>query len=194
MLFGILALMLILSAFFSGSETSLMTMNRYRLRHLVKLKHRGAIKAQKLLKRPDRLLGLILLGNNFVNNFAASIATVIAIKLYADEESIIAIATGILTIVMLIFSEVTPKTLAAIRPELLAFPAAWIYTPLLKIFYPLVWVVNLFVNLLLRLAGVDVNKSSHDSLNKDELKKHYYRSRKFNAGTLSKNAVGHPGS
>ena len=170
MLFGILALMLILSAFFSGSETSLMTMNRYRLRHLVKLKHRGAIKAHRLLKRPDRLLGLILLGNNFVNNFAASIATVIAIKLYADEESIIAIATGILTIVMLIFSEVTPKTLAAIRPELLAFPAAWIYTPLLKIFYPLVWVVNLFVNLLLRLVGVDVNKSSHDSLNKDELK------------------------
>lgn len=170
MLFGILALMLILSAFFSGSETSLMTLNRYRLRHLVKLKHSGAIKAHKLLKRPDRLLGLILLGNNFVNNFAASIATVIAIKLYADEESIIATATGILTIVMLICSEVTPKTLAAIKPELLAFPAAWIYTPLLKIFYPVVWFVNLFVNLLLRIVGVDVNKNSHDSLNKEELK------------------------
>ena len=170
MLFGILALMLILSAFFSGSETSLMTLNRYRLRHLVKLKHSGAIKAHKLLKRPDRLLGLILLGNNFVNNFASSIATVIAIKLYADEESVIAIAAGMLTIVMLICSEVTPKTLAAIKPELLAFPAAWIYTPLLKIFYPVVWFVNLFVNLLLRLVGIDVNKNSHDSLNKDELK------------------------
>jgi Mg2+/Co2+ transporter CorB len=170
MLFGILALMLILSAFFSGSETSLMTLNRYRLRHLVKLRHSSAIKAHQLLKRPDRLLGLILLGNNFVNNFAASIATVIAIKLYADEESIIAIATGILTIVMLICSEVTPKTLAAIKPELLAFPAAWIYTPLLKIFYPVVWFVNIFVRLLLRIVGVDVNKSSHDSLNKDELK------------------------
>ncbi len=147
-----------------------MTLNRYRLRHLVKLKHRGAIKAHRLLKRPDRLLGLILLGNNFVNNFASSIATVIAIKLYADEESVIAIAAGILTIVMLICSEVTPKTLAAIKPELLAFPAAWVYTPLLKIFYPVVWFVNLFVNLLLRLVGVDVNKSSHDSLNKEELK------------------------
>lgn len=169
-LFGILALMLILSAFFSGSETSLMTLNRYRLRHLVKLKHFGAIKAYKLLQRPDRLLGLILLGNNFVNNFAASIATVIAIKLYADEESIIAIATGLLTIVMLICSEVTPKTLAAVKPELLAFPAAWIYTPLLKIFYPIVWFVNLFVNLLLRLVGVDVNRSGHDAINKDELK------------------------
>ena len=169
-LFGILALMLILSAFFSGSETSLMTLNRYRLRHLVKLKHAGAIKAHKLLQRPDRMLGLILLGNNFVNNFAASVATVIAIKLYADEESVIAIATGILTIVMLIFSEVTPKTIAAIKPELLAFPAAWIYTPLLKIFYPVVWFVNLFVNLLLRIVGVDVRKSSHDTLNKEELK------------------------
>ena len=162
--------MLILSAFFSGSETALMTLNRYRLRHLVKLKHSGAIKAHRLLKRPDRILGLILLGNNFVNNFASSIATVIAIKLYADDESVIAIAAGLLTIAMLIFSEVTPKTIAAIKPELLAFPAAWVFTPLLKIFYPVVWFVNLFVNLLLRLAGVDVKKHSHDSLNKEELK------------------------
>ena len=170
MLFGILALMLILSAFFAGSETALMSLNRYRLRHLVKLKHPGAIKAQKLLQRPDRLLSLVLLGNIFINNFAASLATVIAIKLYTDEESVIAISTGILTIVMLIFSEVTPKTLAAIKPEPLAFPAAWVYIPLLKIFYPVVWFVNLFVNLLLRIIGIDVNKSSHDTLNKDELK------------------------
>ncbi|MGZ4954086.1 MAG: HlyC/CorC family transporter [Methylobacter sp.] len=170
MLFGMLAAMLIFSAFFSGSETALMTLNRYRLRHLVKLKHSGAIKAHKLLQRPDRLLGLILLGNNFVNNFASSIATVIAIKLYTDEESSIAIAAGILTIVMLICSEVTPKTLAAIKPELLAFPAAWIYTPLLKLLYPVVWFVNLFVNLLLRIVGVDVKKNYHDALNTDELK------------------------
>lgn len=170
MLFGILAVMLIFSAFFSGSETSLMTLNRYRLRHLVKLKHSGAIKAQKLLQRPDRLLGLILLGNNFVNNFAASVATVIAIKLYTDEQSSIAIATGILTIVMLICSEVTPKTIAAIKPELLAFPAAWIYTPLLRIFYPFVWFVNLFVNLLLKIVRIDVNKTNLNPLNKEELR------------------------
>ncbi|MDD5580800.1 MAG: HlyC/CorC family transporter [Methylobacter sp.] len=161
--------MLILSAFFSGSETSLMTLNRYRLRHLVKLKHSGAIKAYKLLQRPDRLLGLILLGNNFVNNFAASITTVIAIKLYADEETIIASATAILTIIMLIFSEVAPKTLAALKPDLLAYPAAWIFTPLLKIFYPIVWIINLFVSLLLRIVGVNVNHC-HDKLNKEELK------------------------
>ena len=169
-LISILVFMLVLSAFFSGSETSLMTLNRYRLRHLVKLKHSGAIKAHRLLQRPDRLLGLILLSNSFVNNFASSIATVIAIKLYADDEAVLAIATGLLTLVMVICSEVTPKTLAAIKPELLAFPAAWIYTPLLKVFYPVVWVVNIFVKLLLRLVGVDANKRSRDSLNKDELK------------------------
>lgn len=170
MLLGILILMLILSAFFSGSETALMTLNRYRLRHLVKLKHLGAMKAHQLLQRPDRLIGLILLCNNFVNTFAASIATVIAIRLYPQEESSIAIAAGILTIIMLIFSEVTPKTLAAIKPELLAFPSAWIYTPLLKLFYPIVWFVNLFVSVLLRLIGVDIKKNHHDSLNKEELK------------------------
>ncbi len=169
-LLGTLVLMLVLSAFFSGSEASLMILNRYRLRHLVKLKHSGAIKAYRLLQRPDRLVGLISLGNNFVNNLAASIVTVIAIKLYSDDEVILAIAMGILTIVMLICSEVTPKTLAAVKPELLAFPAAWIYTPLLKIFYPVVWLVNLIVELLLRLVGIDINKISRDSLHKDELK------------------------
>ncbi|MCX7095017.1 MAG: HlyC/CorC family transporter [Methylobacter sp.] len=169
-LFGILVAMLILSAFFAGSETALMSLNRYRLRHLVKLKHPGAIKAQKLLQRPDHLLGLMLLGNIFINNFAASLTTVIAIKLYTDDESVIAVSTGILTIVMLICSEVTPKTLAAINPEPLAFPAAWVYMPLLKLLYPIVWFINLFVNLLLRVVGIDVKKSRHDALNKDELK------------------------
>jgi len=170
MLFGILAAMLILSAFFSGSETALMTLNRYRLRHLVKLKHSSATKAHRLLQRPERLLCLVLLCNTFVNNFASSVATVIAIKLYADEESSVAIAAVILTIAMLIFSEVTPKTIAAVKPEPLAFPAAWIYTPLLKILYPVVWFVNLFVNLLLRIARIDVKKDNRDALNKEELK------------------------
>ncbi len=171
MLFSILVLMLILSAFFSGSETALMTLNRYRLRHLVKLKHAGAIKAHRLLQRPDRLLGLILLGNQFANIFAASVTTVIAIRLYPEEESSIAIGAGILTIAMLIFSEVTPKTLAAIKPELLAFPAAWIYTGLLKVFYPIVGFVNLFVNLLLRLGGINVKENGHETqLSKEELK------------------------
>lgn len=170
MLFGMLILMLILSAFFSGSETALMTLNRYRLRHLVKLKHSGAIKAHKLLQRPDRLISLILLGNNFVNIFASSITTIIAIRLYGEDESFIAIAALILTLVILIFAEVTPKTLAAVKPELLAFPSTWIYIPLLKIFYPIVWVINLITNLLLRIVGVNVHKKDHDILNKEELK------------------------
>jgi Mg2+/Co2+ transporter CorB len=169
-LFSMLLLMLVLSAFFSGSETSLMTLNRYRLRHLVKLKHSGAIKASRLLQRPDRVLGLILLCNNFVNNFASSIATVIAIKLYADEESSVAIAAALLTLVMLIFSEVTPKTLATIKPDLLAFPSAWVYTILLKIFYPLVWLVNTLAHCLLRQIGIDTTKANQEPLNKDELK------------------------
>jgi Mg2+/Co2+ transporter CorB len=169
-LIGALIVMLILSAFFSGSETSLMTLNRYRLRHLVKLKHPAAIKVNKLLQRPDRLIGLILLCNNFVNTFAASITTIIAIQLFPQEESAIAIGAVILTIVMLICSEVTPKTLAAIKPEMLAFPSAWVYTPLLAVFYPLVAFINLFVNLLLRAVRVDVTKSGHDSLNMEELK------------------------
>ena len=167
-LFSVLALLLLLSAFFSGSETALMTLNRYRLQHLVKQKHRGAIKAHQLLKRPDRLLGLILLGNNFVNILASSIATIIAIRIGGDEA--IAPATALLTIAVLIFSEVTPKTLAALKPETLAFISAWFYAPLLKVFYPIVWIVNVISNLLLRIVGVNPKKAKKDSLDKDELK------------------------
>ena len=167
-LFGVLALLLLLSAFFSGSETALLTLNRYRLQHLVKQKHRGAIKAQQLLKRPDRLLGLILLGNNFVNILASAIVTLIAIRLYGDEA--IAPATAILTAIVLIFSEVTPKTLAALKPEMLALISVWIYAPLLKVFYPLVWIVNSISNLLLRIVGVNPKKFKKDRLDKNELK------------------------
>lgn len=167
-LFGALAGLLILSAFFSGSETALMTLNRYRLQHLVKNNHKGAIKAHKLLQRPDRLIGLILLGNNFVNILASSIATIIAIRL--GGEKAIAAGAGLLTLAILIFSEVTPKTLAAVKPELLAFPSAWVYVPLLKIFYPIVWIVNIFCNLLLRIIGIKVTKAQQESINKEELK------------------------
>lgn len=147
-----------------------MTLNRYRLKHLVKLKHSGAIKAHNLLQRPDQLISLILLGNNFVNVIASSITTVIAIRLYGESESSIAIAAGILTIILLIFSEVAPKTLAAVKPEILAFPAAWVFIPLLKLFYPIVWTVNLITGQLLNLVGINVKKHNHDMLNKEELK------------------------
>jgi len=153
-----------------------MTLNRYRLQHLVKQKHRGAMKAHKLLQRPDRLMGLILLGNNFVNIGASSLATVIAMRLINEgyvnlsQEEIILASTATLTFAVLIFSEVTPKTLAALKPEVLAYPAAWLYTPLLKLLYPFVWIVNLISNLLLRLVGVNASKIKKDQLNKDELK------------------------
>jgi len=145
-----------------------MTLNRYRLQHLVKKGHKSAKKAQQLLARPDRLLGLILLGNNFVNILASSLATLIGLRLMGDEG--VAVAAGVLTLVVLIFSEVAPKTLAALKPELIAFPAAWVYSPLLKIFYPIVWFVNLIANGLLRIFGVKATDHKSESLNKEELK------------------------
>jgi len=167
-LFSTLGLLLILSAFFSSSETGLMSLNRYRLRHLVKNKHRGAMRANKLLETPDRLIGLILLGNNFVNILASSIATIIALKM--GGEAAIAIGAGLLTLVILIFSEVAPKTVAARFPEKIAFPAAFIYIPLLKILYPLVWVVNAIANSLIKMLGIRLNQTDDENLSPDELK------------------------
>jgi len=167
-LFGVLIFLIILSGLFSGSETGLMTLNRYRLRHLAKDKHPGALRASRLLERPDRLIGLILLGNNFVNILASSISTIIALRLWGEAG--IAIAAGLLTLVILIFAEVAPKTLAALHPERFAFPAAYIYIPLLKVLYPLVWVVNLLVNSMLRIIGVSPEDSASISLSKEELR------------------------
>ncbi|PLA73744.1 magnesium/cobalt efflux protein [Hydrogenovibrio sp. SC-1] len=161
--------MIILSALFSSSETGMMALNKYRLKHKVKQGHKGAIKAQKLLEKPDRLLGVILLGNNFVNIFASSIATIIAMRLIGEAG--IALAAGILTLVILIFSEVAPKTLAALYPEKIAYPAAYVLEPLLKIFSPLVWFINFIANGFLRIFGVKVMQHDQDqhALSKEEL-------------------------
>ena len=167
-LFGSLAALILLSGFFSGSETALMTINRYRLKNMADNGHKGAQMASRLLQRPDRLLGLILLGNNFVNILASSISTVIAIRL--GGEAFIAAAAGILTLVILIFAEVAPKTMAALKPDRLAFPAAWVYTPLLWLLYPLVWVVNGFANALLKLVGVSVSDNIGETLSQEELR------------------------
>lgn len=167
-LFGILGMLIILSAFFSGSETALMRLNRYRLLHLVKTNHMGAKLAHKLLQKPDRIIGLILLGNNFINIFASSIATIIALRLYGEAG--IAIAAGLLTFVILVFSEVAPKTWAALHPERLAFFASIIYTPLLKALYPLVWVVNTLSGLLLRIFGINVHAAQETAMEHEELR------------------------
>ncbi len=166
-LFIILFVLLLLSAFFSSSETALMSLNRYRLRHLEHEGHSGAIRASELLARPDRLIGLILLGNNFVNIFASAIATVIGVKLYGENG--IVIATFALTLIVLLFAEVTPKTLAALHPERVAFPASFILKPLLILLYPLVWFTNAITNRLLALFGVSPDSSSA-SINSEELK------------------------
>lgn len=167
-LYGALFFLILLSAFFSGSETSLMTLNRYRLRHLAKTKHRGALRVSRLLERPDRLIGLILLGNNAVNLAAASIATIIALRL--GGEGYIALATFLLTLVILIFAEVTPKTLAALHPERIAFLSSLVYVPLLKVLYPFVWTVNLITNRILALFGVSPGNKESQSLSNEELR------------------------
>lgn len=168
LLFSILVALIFLSGFFSSSETGMMTLNRYRLKHLQKQKHRGAIRAGKLLDRPDRLIGLILIGNNLVNIFASAIATVIAIRIWGDAG--VYIATGFLTLVILIFSEITPKTIAALHPERIAFPASVILLPLMKIMYPLVAMVNFITNGMLQLMGVDPKKQNDGHVSADELR------------------------
>lgn len=167
-LLGILILLILFSAFFSGSETGLISLNRYRLRHLAKDGNPGALRASELLKRPDRLIGLILLGNNFVNILASSIATIIALRLLGDDG--IVVATLILTVVVLIFAEVTPKTLAALHPERFAFPATLALKPLLRILYPLVWLINTIPNGLLRIIGVSQEDMASHSISSEELR------------------------
>ncbi|NOX75441.1 MAG: HlyC/CorC family transporter [Gammaproteobacteria bacterium] len=167
-LLGALFFLIILSAFFSGSETGLVSLNRYRLKHLAKTKHRGAVRASRLLERPDRLIGLILLGNNFVNILASSIATILALRYWGETG--IAIAAGLLTLVILIFAEVTPKTLAVLRPERFAFPATLILSPLLVALYPLVWLVNIIANGFIKLLGIDVKEGANQELSRDELR------------------------
>jgi Mg2+/Co2+ transporter CorB len=168
-LFAALFLLILFSAFFSGSETGLMTLNRYRLRHLAEKKHPGALRTRKLLKRQDRLIGLILLGNNFVNVLASILMTLITLRLYNDTGMVFA-AGMVLTVVILLFAEVTPKTLAALHPERIAFPASYIYIPLLKILYPFVWVLNVIANNLLKLFGVSGEDQASQALTKEELR------------------------
>ena len=146
----------------------MMSLNRYRLKHLAKNNHLGARKAAKLLDRPDRLIGLILIGNNFVNILASAIATVIAVRIWGDAG--IAIATGALTLVVLIFAEVTPKTLAAMDPEKVAFPASYVLVLLLKVFYPLVFTVNLITNGIFRLLGIKTTGEDAHNLSTEELR------------------------
>ena len=166
-LIGIVCVCLTLSAFFAGSETALMSLNRYRLRHLARAGHRGAQLAEQLLKRPDRLIGLMRLGDTLSNVAATSLTTLIALRFGGD--SAVAIAGGILILALLIFSEITPKTLAALYPERFGFPAAFIYWPLLKLLWPVVWVVNSFTRGVLRVMNIRADQAVH-SMSSEELR------------------------
>ncbi len=157
-----------ISGYFSSSETGIMSINRIRLRHLEKENHRAAKRVSKLLRRPDRLIGLILIGNNLVNIAAAQVATIIGLRLYGDMG--IAISTFVLTLVVLIFAEVTPKTLAALYPEKVAFPSSIILKGLLKVLFPLVITVNWITNGMLKLFGISNQQIEEHSLSKEELK------------------------
>lgn len=144
-----LAVLLVASGFFSAAETGMMSLNRYRLKHLATHGHRGARLASQLLDKTDKLLGVLLLGNNLLNAASAALVTVIAIRLFGDSEWMLTAATLTVTFLILVFSEVTPKVLGAAYPERIALPAGYVLTPLLKLFYPVIWFVNLFVNALL---------------------------------------------
>ena len=167
-LIGLLVVLLLLSAFFSGSETALMSLNRYKLRHKARSGHRGARLAEKLLQRPDRLIGLILLGNNAVNISASALVGVVSVQL--GGELGFAIGTAALTLVVLIFAETAPKTLAALHPENVAFPASYVYYPLLKLLYPFVWLTNAMANGVLFLLGVRHSETDGYSLSREELR------------------------
>ena len=164
----VLLLCILMSAFFSGTETALMSVNRYRLRHLSREGSTSARMAEALLDRPDRLIGMILICNNFVNSAAAAIVTLIALSL--GGEAFAAVSVAVFTVVLIIFGEVAPKTFGALYPERIALPAAVIYTGLLKVLYPIVWLTNLIANGVLRVFGITRDNVSRTSLSSEELR------------------------
>jgi Mg2+/Co2+ transporter CorB len=168
-LFILLGVLILLSAYFSSSETGMMSINRYRLKHLENEGHKGALRVQKLLQRPDRLIGLILIGNNLVNIAASMIAGVISVRLFGDVWGML-IAMVSLTLVILVFAEVTPKTLAALYPEKVSFPSSIILLPLLTVFYPFVYLVNGITNGILALFRISPLDGEGHSLSQEELR------------------------
>ena len=167
-LIGLLVLLLLISAFFSGSETALLTLNRYRLRHRARQGHLGARLAERLLARPDRLISLILIGSNIANTLATSLVTLAALRIGGPGG--VAIASVGLAFVIMVFTDVMPKTVGALRSEQLGLPAAVIYYVLLKITLPVVWVVTAISNGLLRLFGVRGDQVTQHNLTLDELR------------------------
>lgn len=171
LLFTALGCLLVISAFFSSTETGMMAINRYRLKHQADSGHRSAMRVRALLDMPERLIGVILIGNNLVNIAASALTTVIAIRLYPENPNLaITFATGTLTLIVLIFAEVTPKTLAQKHPEGIAYPASLILKPLLYLLYPAVLLVNGASRVLMWVFKVRLTATDHEALNTDELR------------------------
>lgn len=156
------------SGFFSGSETGLMSINRYRLRHQMRAGEKAATRVSSLLERPDRLLGVILIGNTFANVLASSVATILFVKLLGDYG--VVVAAVLVTFILLIFAEIAPKTVAALYSQKIAYIVSLPLSLLLKVLYPIVWIANGIVNNLLKLFNITINKSSVDHLSMDELR------------------------
>lgn len=160
--------MIFASAYFSGTETSMMTINRYRLRHAAKQGNRSAKRVEKLLQRPDRLISLVLIGNNLINIVASALATIVGMRLYGDAG--VAIATGILTFIILIFAEVLPKSIAALYPERVASPSSVFLSPLQKIMLPVVWFFNQITLVFMRIFGIKSPVIQGNAVSKEELR------------------------
>lgn len=169
-LVAVVVVLILLSAFFAATETALMSLNRYRLRHQAQAGGRSAKLTEQLLSRPDRLIGIILLGNTFANFGAAAVTSLIAFRLWGDTGIAFAIGTATVSILMFIFGDLAPKTYGAIHPERLALPSAWIYSVLVRVLYPVVWAANLVANALLKLLGVSHEQTASHSLSADELR------------------------
>ncbi|MDA8622275.1 CNNM domain-containing protein, partial [Psychrosphaera sp.] len=167
-LFIALAALIFVSAYFSSSETGLMALNKYRLKHLQNEGHKGAIRVSKMMERPDQLIGLILIGNNLVNIGASFLAAEIGQRLYGDVG--LAVAAFVLTFIILIFAEVTPKTLAALHPEKIAYPSSWVLNILMKILYPFVLIVNYITNGILIMLRISAKDRQEHSLSSEELR------------------------
>ena len=160
--------MVVISAYFSGSETGMMTLNRYRLRHRAKQGNRAARRVEKLLRKPDRLISLVLIGNNLVNILASALGTIVGMRLYGNAG--VAIATGVLTFVVLVFAEVLPKTIAALYPEKVAYPSSFLLAPLQILMMPLVWLLNMVTRVLMRMVGIKADVTISSALSKEELR------------------------
>ena len=168
LLFFAVFLLIVICAFFASTETALMSLNRYRLRHQVQQGNRSAKLTERLLAQPDRLIGVILLGSTFANVGVATLTTLLTLQLY--DESGLVIASGVASILMFILGELAPKTFGALHPQRLALASSWIYVVLDKVLYPIIWCANFAANNLLRLLGVTKQQASHHSLSTDEIR------------------------